>query len=83
MIGQAISHYPIVKSLSGAGLFRDRAIRLDWLAMLIVIVGCGGGNQTNLNNVVVTVAPTSASVAAGGQVSLTATVTGVPGGNRL
>ena len=64
---------------SGASLFCLRAIRAVWFAMLIVIVGCGGGSQTNLNNVVVTVAPASASVAAGGQVSLTATVTGLAG----
>jgi hypothetical protein len=47
------------------------------LVLLIVISGCGsGGDQFNANAVTVSVAPPSATVAAGGQATLQATVSG-------
>jgi hypothetical protein len=47
------------------------------LALLIVIAGCGGGGGFNANNVTVTVSPATPTVAANGQVALTATVQGL------
>jgi len=60
-----------------------RGVCTGCLALLIVVVSCGTSSQSNLNNVVVSVAPTTATVAAGGQVSLTATVTGLAGSPTL
>lgn len=57
--------------------------RLCWGSLLVCFVcssvACGGGRATDFNNVTVTVSPTSATVTAGGQVSLNATVSGLPG----
>lgn len=46
------------------------------LVVLIVISGCGGGSRFNANNVTVSVAPSNATVAAGGQVTLQASISG-------
>jgi hypothetical protein len=54
-----------------------RGVCTGCLALLIVVVSCGTSSQNNLNNVVVSIAPTTATVASSGQVSLTATVTGL------
>jgi hypothetical protein len=52
------------------------------IALLLPTVACGGGGW-DPNNVVVTLSPASATVASGAQISLQATVTGLPsdGGN--
>jgi hypothetical protein len=48
------------------------------LVLLIVIAGCGGGGGGfDPNNVTVTVSPAAATVAANGQVTLQATVSGL------
>ena len=57
-----------------------RALCVVPLALLIVIAGCGGGGGWNANNVTVTVSPAAPTVAANGQVTLTATVNGLCSG---
>ncbi len=46
--------------------------------LLIVIAGCGGGSGFDFNKVTVTVSPAAVTIPASSQVTLQATVTGVP-----
>src|SRR5215469_15407334 len=46
--------------------------------VLVVFPGCGGGSGFDPNKVTVTDSPAAATIPAGGQVTLQATVTGTP-----
>ena len=61
-----------------------RALCVESLVLLIVIAGCGGGSSSfNPNDVTVAVSPPSATIPAGGQVTLQATVQGSPAAPAL
>jgi hypothetical protein len=56
------------------------ASRIIWLGSLVVLLattGCSSGGGFNANNVTVSVSPASTTIAASGQVTLTATVNGL------
>jgi hypothetical protein len=56
------------------------ALCVGFLALIFSFAACGGGGGSNdFSNVTVGVSPTNATVAAGGQVSLQASVTGLLG----
>jgi hypothetical protein len=48
------------------------------IVLLAVFAGCGGGSGFDPNNVTVTVSPAAVTIPPSGQVTLQATVTGVP-----
>ena len=66
-------------SALGATMNLRRAYLLTVLGLLSVFPACGGSSNTNFNNVVLTVSPSAATTTTGQQVSLKATITGVPG----
>jgi hypothetical protein len=61
----------------------SRALFVELLVLLIVIVGCGGGGTFDPNNVTVTVSPPAVTIPASGQVTLQATVKGSPAAPAL
>ncbi len=70
----------IMKSIARNSIVRAPFVGVAGIIALCFITGCGGGNGFDLNRVTVTVSPAAVTIPASGQVTLQATVTGVPGG---
>jgi hypothetical protein len=60
-----------------------RILSISFVALLLSLGACGGGGGgSDFSNVSVSVSPANATVVAGGQVALQATVTGLPAGTN-